>query len=81
MFIQGVRPHEPGFAGRVHLGLVVAVVVGNFALVEIIEDLDLTVTAKELLVGAERLGRSTKPFLDALPQADLFLDLFVGDQI
>jgi hypothetical protein len=79
--VLGGGPDQPGLADGVGFGFVVAVVVGDAALVEVVEDLDLAVAAEELLVGAERFGGGSESVLDALPQPDLLLDLLVRDQV
>jgi len=79
--VLGAGPDQPGLADRVRFGFVVRVVVGDAALVEVVEDFDFAVAAEELLVGAEGFGRGAEAVLDALAQADLLLDLLVGDQV
>lgn len=56
-------------------------IVAHLALVEVVEDLDFGVSAEELFVGTECLGRGTQSCTDALSEVDLSFNVLVADEV
>ena len=81
MTFLSIRPDEPCFADCVGLAFAVFRFIGNATVVEIVEDLDLSVAAEKLLIGTKRFSRGAEAFFDTLSEIDLLLDLFVADQV